>query len=313
MREIHSYTSEKEWLALRTKDITSTESAALFGMSPYVTHFDLWHRKRTGIVPEFEVNERMLAGQFLEPAIAALIAHRQGWQIQPMKTYQRLAVIRAGSSFDFEIIGGEPTHLEIKNVDYMAFRDGWLIEDGFVEAPAHIEMQVQHQMMVSGYRKSFIGALIGGNRIELIERERDEKVIAAIRHRIAEFWQSIADGREPDPIMPSDADAVIRMNAFAEPGKILDAGSDEKITALVQRYKAQSAQAKQAEEDAKVTKAELLTAIGDAEKVLLNGYSISAGIVADSPGTLVTQEMVGTFVNPRRGYRNCRIYERKAK
>ncbi|MFN7340387.1 MAG: hypothetical protein ACK5VI_04815, partial [Opitutia bacterium] len=207
-----------------------------------------------------------------------------------------------------------PAHLEIKNVDYLAFRGGWLEhDDGSIEAPEHIEMQVQHQMAVSGFARSFIGAFVGGNRFEIIERPRDEDVIRAIRAKVAEFWRTVDAGQEPDPVMPQDAAALIRLTAYAEPGKILDASGDAKIASLVDQYRTAKALAKEHEEDAEIAKAQLLEAIGDAEKVLLPGFSISAGMVADSPGTLITADMVGTYTGARKGYRNLRITAKKGK
>jgi putative phage-type endonuclease len=311
--EIIPFTTEAAWLAQRTRDVTSTESAALFGMSPYVTAFDLWHRKRSGNVPEFKSNDRMKWGNRLEAAIAHGIAEEQGWEIRPMKEYMRDPDARMGSSFDFVITNlGEPVHLEIKNVDYLAFRDGWIEhDDGSMEAPEHIEMQVQHQMAVSGFKRAYIGAFVGGNRGVVIERERDEDVIKAIRAKVAEFWRTVDAGQEPDPVMPDDAEVVIRLNQYAEPGKVLDASSDEEITRLVAEYKALCAQRDNLKDDAEVAKAALLKAIGDAEKVLVDGFSISAGMIADTPPTLITADMVGQTYGGRKGYRNLRITAKK--
>ena len=311
--EIIPFTTEDAWLAQRTRDVTSTESAALFGMSPYVTAFDLWHRKRSGNVPEFKSNDRMKWGNRLEAAIAHGIAEEQGWEIRPMKEYMRDPDARMGSSFDFVITNlGEPVHLEIKNVDYLAFRDGWIEhDDGSMEAPEHIEMQVQHQMAVSGFKRAFIGAFVGGNRGVVIERQRDEDVIKAIRAKVAEFWRTVDAGQEPDPVMPDDAEVVICLNQYAEPGKILDASNDEEITRLVTEYKALCAQRDNLKDDAEVAKAALLKAIGDAEKVLVEGFSISAGMIADTPPTLITADMVGKTYGGRKGYRNLRITAKK--
>ena len=55
--------SEEEWLKLRTLDVTSTESPALFGLSPYMTKFELWHRKKSGEVYTIKDNERMFWGR----------------------------------------------------------------------------------------------------------------------------------------------------------------------------------------------------------------------------------------------------------
>lgn len=311
--EILTHTTEEAWLQARTRDVTSTESAALFGMSPYVTRFELWHRKRSGNVPDFKSNDRMKWGNRLEAAIAHGIAEEQGWEIRPMKEYMRDPDARLGSSFDFVITNlGEPVHLEIKNVDYLAFRDGWIEhEDGSIEAPEHIEMQVQHQMAVSGFKRAYIGAFVGGNRGVVIERARDEDVIRAIRAKVAEFWQTVDAGQEPEPVMPDDAQAMIRMHQYAQPGTVLDASQDEEIARLVDTYRAMQAAKKNAEEDAEVAKAALLAAIGDAEKVLLPGYTVSASMIADTPPTVITPEMVGTSYGGRKGYRNLRVNTRK--
>ena len=97
--EIIPFTTEEAWLQARQRDVTSTESAALFGMSPYVTRYDLWHRKRSGTAPEFKTNDRMKWGNRLEAAIAHGIAEEQGWEIRPMKEYMRDPDARMGSSY----------------------------------------------------------------------------------------------------------------------------------------------------------------------------------------------------------------------
>ena len=310
------FTTEADWLASRRADITSTESAALFGMSPYMTAFELWHRKKSGDVPVFASNERMQWGNRLESAIAHGIAEDRGWTIEPMKDYMRLPDERIGASFDFVItnLPDGPAHLEIKNVDFLAFRDNWILDnDGFDEAPEHIEVQVQHQMMVSGYSRSFIGALVGGNTTYVIERQRDEPVIDALRARIAKFWATVDANAEPAPIMPHDADAVIRLNQYANPGKILDVSGDAEIVTMVADYRAAKRDADAAEERSKVLKAELMARLGDAEKILGETWSISAGMIADTPPTVVTADMVGTTIGGRKGYRMFRVNNKKAK
>ena len=155
-------------------------------------------------------------------------------------------------------------------------------------------------MLVSGLRCAYIGCLIGGNRIEVLERHADDQVHAGIIAAARDFWSSISEGREPSPVMPDDAEAVIRMNQHAEPGKLLDARSDAAIAALVARYAELGQQAKVISDERDVVKAELLQAIGDAEKVLLDGYSVSAGVVGPA-------EVAYT----RPGYRNLRVTAKK--
>lgn len=315
-RETIQYETEEAWLAARRHDVTSTESAALFGMSPYLTAFELWHAKRSGVSADFQMNDRVRWGNRLEAAIAQGIADERGWQIAPMKSYMRLPEERIGSSFDFVILNhpsGMPAHLEIKNVDGLAFRQKWLREDEFPEAPEWIEMQVQHQMLVSGFGLSFIGALVGGNESFVIERERDDRVITAMRARIAEFWRTVDAGQEPPPVMPEDAAAVIRLNQYAEPDKIFDAVGNSEIASLVAEYRAAGNDEKDAAERKKVAQASLYTLIGDSERVLGDGWTMSASMVADTPATEITAEMVGQTYGGRKGFRQCRITMKKSK
>jgi putative phage-type endonuclease len=313
--EIITPRDEAHWLEMRRSDITSTESAALFGMSPYLTKFELFHRKRGALTADFKANARMVWGSRLESAIAAGIAEDNGWTIQPMKDYWRLPDSRIGSSFDFMITSlGEPAHLEIKAVDFLAFRDGWQLEDEDEPAPpAHIELQVQHQMLVSGFSQSFIGVLVGGNTTHVIHRHRDEDVISAIRTRISEFWRDVDAGREPPAVMPEDAASVIRLNAHAEPGKLLDASGDNELAALIAEYRQAKRDADNANEHAEVMKARILERIGDAEKVIVQGGSLSCGVVADSPPTVITADMIGQTYGGRRGYRRMQFFAKKAK
>jgi len=81
--EILNPPDEKSWLALRKNDITSTESPALFGLSPYSTLFELYHTKR-GVEAGFPDNDRITWGQRLQDVIAAGIAADQGWTVRRM-------------------------------------------------------------------------------------------------------------------------------------------------------------------------------------------------------------------------------------
>lgn len=317
----------EHWLSLRAQDLTSTDVAALFGMSPYKTKFELWHEKRSGTPTPVTQNARMTWGSRLEASIAAGIAEDNDWCIRPFNEYVRDDELRIGSSFDFRIITSEAGRaaaypgidsesdaiLEIKTVDALAFRNGWTVTDDFIEAPAHIELQVQHQLLVSGLSVAYIGVLIGGNDVRVLRRDADAAVHSAIRDQARAFWDSIANNQAPDPVMPDDAAAVIRMHQFAEPGKLFDARNDATIAAAVAEYSRLKREARDLEELADARKAEILTLVGDAERVLAQGFTISAGMVAPSPGTLVTPDMVGQYVGARNGYRSFRVTAVKSK
>jgi len=308
--------NEAAWLKLRAQDITSTEVAALFGVSPYCTLFELWHRKRDQVVVEIESNERMKWGNRLQDAIAEGIAKDQGWQVRRMTEYMRDDQLRMGASFDFAIDAGGPLPgpsykgkdyrglLEIKNVDSLAFQNGWAEDDaGNIEAPPHIEIQVQHQLAVSGRAFCYIGALVGGNRLVLIKREPDAKIIDAIKSQVASFWFTIASGKEPVPDFSRDAKFIARLYGYADPGKIFDARGDAEIAQLASRYRELGNAIKEAETQREGIKAQLLLKIGDAEKVTGDGFSINAGV--QGPTWIEAYE--------RKGFRTFRVNWKRVK
>lgn len=290
---------KEEWLALRTKDITSTEVACLFNLSPYSTAYELWHRKKDQSIVQINESERMKWGSRLESAIANGIAQDNNWVVEPMKCYMRDDELRIGSSFDFAI--GTDGILEIKNVDSLAFRDGWTVDDtGNIEAPPHIELQVQHQLAVSGRSYAYIGALVGGNYVALIKREPDEKIIKSIKSKVKEFWESIDRNIQPTPNFERDAAFIKSLYQYAEPDKTIDAGTE--IENLAVTYRDLSRQIKDMDAKLEATKAEMLTLIGNAERVNGSNFTISAGIVGETP-----------IAYTRKAYRTFKVTFKKTK
>ena len=292
--------SEQEWLNLRKSDVTSTESAALFAMSPYMTEMELFHRKKTGESADFDENARMRAGKALEPAIADLTSRELECEVKPYKIYAT-DDDRMGSSFDYVITSGKYDGwlLEIKNVDFLVYRDNWLDD----EAPDHIEVQCQHQLEMTGRAGIIIACLVGGNDLKLIERPRNKKMGAGIRQRIQKFWKDIEENNEPEPDFTRDADFIISLHKSA--GKEVEVVNEQnRVSILMQRYHESRLAVKEAETDSKAIKAEILTLISDSTgKVVFGDLSLSCG------------EIKETFVEAytRKGYRSFRINKKKVK
>lgn len=314
--------NEADWLAMREQDVTSTEVAALFGASPYLTEFELYHRKIGALSSEVEENERMRWGKRLEAAIAEGVAEDLGLIVEPFKTYMRIPELRMGSSFDYKIVGlredweGDETFrdlfrehgpgvMEIKNIDGLSFKRNWLDGDE-IEAPLHIEIQVQHQLEVSGLKWGIIAPLVGGNTPKPIARIKDEDVAAAIRTKVAEFWQRVDQGIEPDPDFLKDASAIGQLYGNDD-GTEVDMSDNAYLAALCDEYQQAGKEERAAADRKRALKAEILTIIGPHAKVKVGDFSISAKAIADNPGKLVTPEMVGTYIGGRKGYRDMRI------
>lgn len=271
-----SFVSKEEWLKARAGNINSTEIASLFGLSPWATGFEIWHRKSAGHVVTLDPNERMKWGSRLESSIAAGIAEDNGWDVKPMPEYIRDTERRLGASFDFAI--GDDGILEIKNVDSLQYKENWILDGDDIQAPSHVEIQLQQQLMLSGRKYAYIGALVGGNRVVLIKREPQQGVFDAIHAKAAEFWKSIDEKREPVPSFPDDAMAVIALANKVQPGTVMSASPV--LEAMAEQYRLVLLEQKILEESKSTLKAKMLLEVGEAEKVLGSTFSISAGLVA---------------------------------
>lgn len=313
---LHYPKTRADWLALRATVVTSTESPALFGESPYETHLGLWHNKRNAVIEELEPNERMTWGTRLQDVIARGIGDDYGVKVRKLTAFVTHDSCRMGASFDFEIVGLSDTGcrdsvlrdlytahgpgvLEVKNVDGLVHRQAW--DDD--EAPPHIEIQCQHQLECIDRNWSVIGALVGGNRVVTLIRMRDRDVGLGLRQAVDEFWASVAADQPPKPDFLRDAETIRKVYGYSEPGKLLDARTDERITALCAAYTAGTALEKQGKEAKDAARSELLTMIGQAEKVLAAGYTVSAGMLAP----------VEVAAHTRAGRRDFRVFQKKEK
>lgn len=187
----------EEWLARRKKVVTSTEMAALFGLSEWETPFGLWHRKKNGIERAFKETDRVYFGRKLEPVIAEAYAERTGVVVEPDNEFREKDGI--GASYDFKAwrSAGVDEPLEIKTADPLIFKDKFIHDGDIVlEFPFVYELQFQTQLLLHHRDQMAIAVLVGGNTFYHAVRTSDEKVQAAIKEKVAEFWAST----EPPPI-----------------------------------------------------------------------------------------------------------------
>ena len=315
--EIIKIQNEQQWLERRVFDVTSTESPALFNLSPYLTEFELFHNKRDAIVVKLQPSERMRWGNRLESAIAHGAAEDQGWSISKLDVYMSDLDIRMGSSFDFQIDSSSdgPGIMEIKNVDRLEFARNWIDHgNGQIEAPEHIEMQVQHQMAVSGHKWCAIVALVGGNEQKVLLRNADAEIAQGIRDKVQAFWKRVADNTPPSADYSRDAEFIIKkLYGKSDEGVVLDATNDPDLEDMLTQYRFVSKELGDMEKIKDRHKAKILERIGRASKVLTSIGTLSCGNVKDSAPTVITPDMIGKTYGGRAGYRAFKFNPAKEK
>lgn len=298
-----------EWLGLRAADVTASDIGSLFGLGG-TSKFQLWMEKSKREVVSFEDNIRMFWGRKLERAIAEGICEEMGWKLidQPV-TYYRDPRFNIGATPDFFVecpkrgIG----LLQIKNVDFLVFKSKWTPAKDGGEAPDYIEAQLQCELGVTGVTWGAIGALVAGNDHHVYIRDSYADVVAAMQEECRKFWQSIADNVEPPMNFEQDADFIIKLNSNSTEGKVVDMGDNLELMELVRQYQERQREEKNAQEAKDALKAQIFVLSGDAAKVIIGDMKLNVSTTKDSPGTLVTQEMVGTYVGGRKGYRQLRV------
>lgn len=285
----------------RKNYITSTEVAALFGVSKYKTPFQLYHEKLGDLEETYESNERAEMGLAFERVIAELACKKLGYR-RPVDKLEFIACdkIRMGASFDFEAISD--THkseiIECKNVDALVFRNEWVVEgDEIIECPLHIELQLQHQMAVSTYSVIVLAVLVGGNKLYTKIVEADKRVQDAIVEKVRDFW---AQESAPEPDYEVDWPTINRLYTTVETDGEIEA--DEELESLARQYDNQSKIKSVAEKEQRAIKAKIQERVGNAAKVFGEGIKISR--TAIKPATVSYE---------RKGYVAMRITVKKDK
>lgn len=187
-----------QWHAYRRTQRNASESAAVMGVSPWMTPYQLWLVK-TGRWTQ-PVTCAMQRGTDMEPAARAAYEQRTGLVMQPV-------VLQDGdysASLDGMTLEGDLV-LEIKvPIRGMASALWQSASDGVV--PLHYQVQVQHQLAVSGADHAHLWVYDGGQGI-LIDIARDIALIEALK-AAWEAFQPYLDTDTPPPL--GEADTAVR-------------------------------------------------------------------------------------------------------
>lgn len=147
MKIIHLEQNTDEWLIWRSGGIGGSDAPAIMGVSPWDTPLSLWQR-RLGKVPPKEMSVAMMRGHELEPIARALLSRRTGMIFEPV-CCEHDTVSWLKASLD----GLEIQRRAIAEIKAPGEEDHNLAKQGIV--PAKYWPQLQHQMVVSGIKRTF--------------------------------------------------------------------------------------------------------------------------------------------------------------
>lgn len=190
------------WLDLRRGGIGGSEAAAIVGVDPWSTAFELFHDKKGRVEPK-EQTRQMEWGHRLEDSVRRWFADETGLPVVKRDVmYQHPDHPWMLANMDGEV--GDDAILECKNTDARHEED-WA--DG---PPLHYTLQTNHYLAVSGRRRAYIAVLIGGNDPRYFVLDRDEELIGMLIAAEERFWYEhvLADVEPPVTARLSDAELL---------------------------------------------------------------------------------------------------------
>ena len=226
--EIYGYDNEDDWHTLREKRIGGSDIGAILGVNKYKSIIDVYIDKTEGI--SFEGNESTYWGHIHESTIMKEFGKRHKEFIVYQAPYSVIddflianldGVLKDKENAEYGV-------LEIKTTNAFNYKD-W---DGDV-VPQYYYAQVQHYLMLTGYKFAYIAVLIGGNHYKDFKIERNEEDIELIRNKASEFYNE--NILKLIPPMPDGSDAY--MNHLKK--KAMDIENNEVIEFSYLEEKAQ--------------------------------------------------------------------------
>lgn len=289
---------EAHWHELRSQHIGGSEVAALFGLSPWKTQYELWHEKAGNIdAPDISQEEPVYIGTHMEPAIARAVAERRGWNIQKVRRYITSPTVEGlGCTLDYEIVNNDAgaAPFEIKWSGGSKQYDEGL--------PMYIELQGQAQLAVT--KRTWVAfGVLAGRRLLDFEKDRHAGAIARIEKEVAAFWESVHAGEAPEPNFERDLKTLQRLYVDAGKGSVdhFEGVEGERLSDLCADYLRHGAKYTDADNEKKRIKAEILSIVKTTDVSFCKGHKVSAPPIEG--GTTVNY-----VTKPRRGFR---VFKRK--
>lgn len=255
--------------AARENGIGASECAAVLGISPYCTPYELWLVK-TGRAPKESIlNEsRVRLRHAHEQTIADEYAVQKNVKLRRVnQTVYHKKFPHMLCHLDRVVIG-ERKIIECKS------SMGWMKSSwgdvGTDNVPMAYIAQVQHQYACSDYSTADIAVLIDIDDFRIYPIERDEAIIKTIEEKVDHFWRyHVLEDNSPDPTTRGDIKLMFPTNN----GNLMESTSD--TIYLISQINSQKALIKSAEGEQDKFEVELLNIIGEHD-----GIKDENGIVA---------------------------------
>lgn len=247
------------WLEERRKGIGGSDVAAIMGLSPWKTAYQVYREKRKE-VEDWSGNELTDWGKRMEPAI------RQWYSDQTGRDVRLPDKIMYHPQHPFMLASLDGFTDDGRVVEIKTARNGkdWG-EPETNQIPDYYAVQVHHYMTITGFQVADIPVSIAGSSPSLYVVEADKEISEMIIEACAKFWERVVSGNPPDPV--SYSDAVARFGKSKAEGTVI---ASDGVFAGVAELKQFIAQRKELEELEEEVKGRIIRFLGDAGDTLVD-------------------------------------------
>lgn len=186
------------WREERRRGIGSSDAPATVDLDPRRSRLELWAEKVGHIDPP-EENRWMRIGKLSEPLVAQLYEEETGRRVRrrrQMLQHPDHPVIRAS----LDRVAGRRV-VEIKKAhDARAWG-----RSGSDDVPPYVFVQVQHQLLVTGYEIADVAVLIGGDDLRVYPIGADDTIQSRLVGRELALWDCVLTQTPPTDIDGSAA------------------------------------------------------------------------------------------------------------
>lgn len=259
----------------RTEFIGGSDAAAILGVSPWKSQFQLYQEKIGAFVEEITPKKQRIfdRGHRWEPVVVDMLVDElqdRGHDVQIIARnarYMDREFPFLACELDLELlVDGEECNAEMKTVHPFAAKD-WGEQDTD-EIPIYYAAQGMHGLMVKPRRRCIFAALIGTDDLRVHQIERDEETIAAIRAKEVEFWRRVQERDAPDPETADD----VKWLYAKDSGTVAEA--DDELFRLCSELSYQKTCAKHREASIDMLETRIKVAMGHASTMIYQGKKL---------------------------------------
>lgn len=227
----------RAWLEIRRSGLGSSDAAAAVGLNPYKSQLELWMEKTgrslnpaSADAPQGPdaLDSPLYWGTVLEPLVAEQYARHTGHRVRrvnailqhPEPQYSWML-----ANLDREVVGQSAVQiLECKTAGLQGAR---LWKDG---VPEYVQLQVMHQLAVTGQQAADVAVLLGGHQLEIHRLARDEALIERLIEREQAFWWHVETDTPPPADASESAERALRCLYPEDHGQARDFSQDETLS-----------------------------------------------------------------------------------